>query len=535
MAKEKVLVIEDDVNVSDFCFDALTGEGYEVEVVSSGENGLALLQDKPYNLALVDLHLPGGMDGIQILKEIRIKFPHTAVIIFSGVGKIEIAVESMRLGAYDYITKPFSVDELRFVVDRCLEQQRLHTEVGGLRNIKNLYKVSIMMSSLMEVEKVLDMILKLAGDMVHADSGSLMMVNEKTGELTIGVSMGMSRYIAKNVHLHSGDRIAGWVAKTGEALLLTDRPDTLPQFKDIETNPKIKSSIVIPLKSKDKIIGVLNINNTGSTYTFTQQDFELLKELAVDAAVAIENAKVYERLKEIDTLKTQFISMVSHELRTPLTIILSSVENLDDGIFGELNLEQHRWIKEIGTSANRLNTLISDILDLSKLESGQTVLKKESIKLSDLIQKNVAQLSQLAKKRGLTLKFTPCPKCITILADPKKIEQVLVNLIDNALKFTPAGGSVEVTMKPGEKDEIIVTVADTGIGIKSEYLEVIFNRFQQLKQSDTPEGNPQGVGLGLAIAKEIVTQHGGRIWAESEPGKGSRFIFALPIEEQRND
>lgn len=524
MANEKILIIEDDKEVSEFCQDVLNAEEYETIVATTGEDGLKMLSESYYDLAIVDLKLP-GMDGIEVLKEIRKKSENTSVIIFSGFGKIEQAVEAMKLGAYDYLTKPFSVDELRLNVKRCFEQQRLHTEVGGLRNIKTLYKVSIMMSSLMEVDKVLDLILKIACDIVKADSGSLMLIDEKNHELTIGVAMGMPEDVAKTVRVKVGERVSGWVAKTGEPLLLIDGLNKQPQFKDLETNPTIKSAICVPLKTKDKIVGVLNVSNKGSAYVFTKTDLALLKEVADDAAVAIENAKVYERLKELDKLKSEFISVVSHELRTPLTVIISAVENLSDGIFGNLSDAQLKWVKEIGNSASRLNQLISDILDISKLESGQIEIRREKNKINDLIRKIVAQMTALAKKKDILLKFSLPSQPLFVMIDPRRIEQVLINLIDNAIKFTPAGGTIEVSAEPVD-DEVEVVTADTGIGIQPEHLGIIFDRFQQIKRSSY--SGLHGVGLGLAIVKEIVTQHEGRVWVESKPGEGSRFIFTLP-------
>jgi CheY-like chemotaxis protein len=200
-----------------------------------------------------------------------------------------------------------------------------------------------------------------------------------------------------------------------------------------------------------------------------------------------------------------------------------------DGAFGDVSDPQKKWLKKINHHSLRLHEMISDILDLSKLQSGKAEMRRESLDLGKLIKTTVANLQTLVKEKKLSLRHRMPAELPHIWADPSRLEQVLTNLITNAIKFTPVEGRVEVSALP-EDNHLIVSVSDTGPGIAPEYRDVIFDRFRQVRDSDKQESSTQGIGLGLAICKEIVAQHHGHIWVESELGKGSQFMFQLPID-----
>jgi signal transduction histidine kinase len=250
---------------------------------------------------------------------------------------------------------------------------------------------------------------------------------------------------------------------------------------------------------------------------------------------AIERHRVMEEMREqnkelerLNSLKSEFVSTVSHELRTPLTVVLSATNNLLDGAFGALNEPQNKWLKKISYHALRLHGMISDILDLSKLQSGKADMRREQVDVAKLFKAALTHLSMLTKEKKIKLTHSISADLPVIWGDPGRLEQVLTNLVTNAIKFTPAEGHIEVTIEK-EEEQIGITVADSGMGIPAEQQEEIFQRFHQIRTTDK-DSSTQGIGLGLAICREIVIQHRGHIWVESEVGKGSRFKFLIPIE-----
>lgn len=234
------------------------------------------------------------------------------------------------------------------------------------------------------------------------------------------------------------------------------------------------------------------------------------------------------RLKELDKLKSDFLSSVSHELRTPLSSIKSATEIL-------LKKERDRKTQEeflsiIHEESIRLTSLINDLLDLSKIESGKVEWHWERVEVPEVVQASLQAVETLREKKKIDLALYLEGSLPTIYSDRNHLMQVLINLLDNAIKFTDAKGKITVTASKEKtpKEEVQFGVKDTGIGIATEDLSRIFDKFYQVRQ--TAHDKPKGTGLGLAICKEIVERHGGRIWAESTLGKGSCFFFVLPIK-----
>jgi len=237
------------------------------------------------------------------------------------------------------------------------------------------------------------------------------------------------------------------------------------------------------------------------------------------------------REKEAERLKKELISTVSHELRTPLTTMKTFVSIISDGIAGPVTIDQKEYLNIIMSNMNRLGRMINDLLDISKLEAGRMELKKRLVNPLLLIKDQLATFRAEAENKKITLSAALPEKLPQLYIDPDRIAQVLVNLIGNALKFTPEAGSVLV--QAGELDECIqIQVKDSGVGIAKENFSRLFDRFQQIDR--VPGPGAKGTGLGLAISKSIVELHKGKVWMESELGKGSKFIFTLPKIEQES-
>ena len=241
--------------------------------------------------------------------------------------------------------------------------------------------------------------------------------------------------------------------------------------------------------------------------------------------------KRYERrLKELDKMKSDFVSNVSHELRTPLTSIKGSVDNMIDGLTGPLNEKQVRYLTRIKSNTDRLSRLINDILDLSRIESGRMELRPANVPLAALAREVAEHLRPLALEKLIQLEVPVSHPGVTVWADRDKVTQILMNLISNAVKFTPPHGKVTVVVQRNEDGWVEVSVRDTGPGIRPEDTAKIFDKFYQATQPTDRKAT--GTGLGLAISKSLVEMHGGKIWVDSKEPAGSTFSFTLPTHPQ---
>jgi signal transduction histidine kinase len=249
--------------------------------------------------------------------------------------------------------------------------------------------------------------------------------------------------------------------------------------------------------------------------------------------VAIQNARLYREIevksKELETAsrhKSEFLANMSHELRTPLNAIIGFSEVLSERMFGEINEKQAEYISDILQSGQHLLHLINDILDLSKIEAGRMELELSDFDLRGTIENTLILVRERAQRRGIALACTIDERLGNIRADERKVKQVLLNLLSNALKFTPEGGRIDV--QGSARDESAeISVTDTGIGIAPEDQETVFEEFRQV---GTASKKVEGTGLGLAISRKFIELHGGKIWVTSKVGRGSTFSFTLPLQ-----
>jgi signal transduction histidine kinase len=257
-----------------------------------------------------------------------------------------------------------------------------------------------------------------------------------------------------------------------------------------------------------------------------------LGALAVDVnRTNDELRRLYGELETASRHKSEFLANMSHELRTPLNAIIGFSQVLRQRLFGEVNDKQEEYLDDILSSGNHLLSLINDVLDLSKVEAGQVDLEVATFSLREALERGVVMVRERAVKNGVQLSLELSPNVDLVDGDERRVRQVVYNLLSNAVKFTPEGGNV-VVASARRNGEVQVSVTDSGPGIAAEDQERIFEEFQQ---TDVGVEQREGTGLGLALSKRLVELHGGRIWVESEPGHGSRFVFTLPIErESRN-
>ncbi|MBI3352912.1 MAG: response regulator [Nitrospirae bacterium] len=355
--------------------------------------------------------------------------------------------------------------------------------------------------------------------------------------------------------------------------------DGVIEWEEIELNPKFEpirqvaksyfqkfdAKIVLPLIHDGKLIGAINLGEKDNLKSFSKVDIDFLSNLKTEASIALSNSLLYdnvnkmskelkqwsieleqkvdertselaerkkeleesyEKLKELDQFKTEFFANVNHELRTPLTLILLPVEMALNKDYGELSPALEKNLMMVKTNGFRLLNLINGLLDLAKTDAGKMELFKNKYDLSLITQGIVSSLALMADKKNIKLTFLAKSPLPEFYFDREKIERVLINSISNALKFTDADGVVEVSLARKE-EKIEIRVKDTGIGIPESFREKVFERFTQVDSSSVRKY--QGTGLGLALCKEFVELHEGKIWVESEEGKGSTFVCLLPV------
>ena len=322
---------------------------------------------------------------------------------------------------------------------------------------------------------------------------------------------------------------------------------------DLLTGYGIK--LIVPLSVKDKVIGILTLGAKETGEIYNNEDIQLLEIVAAQAAIAIENALHYEeirnfskklqwevekateeliransRLRQLDQAKSEFVSIASHQLRTPLTVIKGYISMIREGNFGKVSPKFVKPLEMVYESNERLIQLVENLLNISRIESGRLRFNFEMIQIEDILASVANELSSPAEKRGLKIIFerppTPLPKT---LLDREKIRQVILNLIDNAIKYGKQG-NINVTVGR-EHDYILVSVSDNGIGIRSDDLADMFEKFT--RGTGTQLLDTEGTGLGLYVADQMIKAHKGRIWAESAgENKGSVFSFTLPIKQK---
>ncbi len=298
-----------------------------------------------------------------------------------------------------------------------------------------------------------------------------------------------------------------------------------------ETN-KFRSILSVPMLRDGNPIGAITVAAPRAV-PFPDKQVEVLKTFADQAVIAVENTRLFNEIQDkthqlevANRHKSEFLANMSHELRTPLNAVIGFSEVLLERMFGEVNPKQEEYLNDILSSGKHLLSLINDILDLSKIEAGRMELESQPFDLPAALDNALTLIRERAARHGLRLEVTVDPGLGEVKGEERKVKQVLLNLLSNAVKFTPEGGkiSLSASLNDGMAE---ISVADTGVGIAPEDQEAIFEEFRQVG-SDYARKR-EGTGLGLALARRLVALHGGKLWVESEPGKGSTFTFTLPV------
>jgi signal transduction histidine kinase/HAMP domain-containing protein len=325
--------------------------------------------------------------------------------------------------------------------------------------------------------------------------------------------------------------VAGWVAQTVKIVRVDD---TQTDSRCAEMDLGMRSVLAVPLRGRHSNLGVIQLEHP-HPYAYDASDERILASLANQAAIAVENVRLFDEaakvqaLRELDRLKSELLSTVSHELRTPLASIKGYAGTLlrDDVEWD--NDTRREFLQIIDEESDRLGELIEDLLQMSQIEAGILRVDPTPMKLPRMVQRVVKKARSSASSHHLSVAFSAdFPE---VRADPRRTEQVLRNLVENAIKYSPDGGTVTVRGDVQGR-EALISVSDEGIGIAPEDLARVFDRFYRADGQAVRRAG--GTGLGLSICQGIVQMHGGRIWAESTPGAGSTFFFTLPLADARD-
>lgn len=647
----KILIADDQKSVCDLLTEILEREGYEVKSVSDGRTAVQMARKKEFPLFMLDINMP-GLNGIEALRKIKEIDQDAQVVMITGYASFQTAIEAIRNGASDYITKPFNnIEYVINIVNRVLEKRRLIDENRRqLFELNVLYKVSNAISNILDYHELFEVIMDFINQVIDCDSC-----------VSLLVSNGKANFTFKSPHPVTLEFIQQVKSNLIQAFnILADVPIHAPESEDAPLK-SISAFFNVPLIIRGKPVGMINISSTKKD-AFSEDDIRLLYTIANQASTAVDrlraviaaekskietmvesmsdgvimidekgelaiinpaarrmlsiqtddsieqlntmfegltpertdfglleylrisltegkkqtqeivinsptppelgmwNAESHQhtilqaniapvetpegkklgavavlrdvtREREIDRMKSAFISIVSHELRTPLANIKNAASLVE--IAGEVNEEQREFLSIAMQDSDRLARLIEQLLDISRIESGRMDLNMEMVGIGEVASASIESLKHRTEEKGISI-INNIPEDLPyISADKDRLQQVFSNLIDNAVKFTDKGGKINIEAKyisavDGEKDDFVeVRVIDTGIGIAPKDYEKIFDEFQQIDTFYSPR-KTGGVGLGLAITKKIIEQHHGRIWVESQLGKGSQFIFVLP-------
>jgi signal transduction histidine kinase len=400
-----------------------------------------------------------------------------------------------------------------------------------IARLERVVTIGQMLNSTLDLSQLLETIIHTAAELVETQTASILLMDERTGELFFAASSGMTREECRKIKVPIEGSIAGTIYKTGEPIITGDvsRDDRHYTGVDQSISFQTQSILGVPLQVRARRIGVLEAINKLNGKPFEDGDVDILSTLASHAAIAIENARLVanlreanRRLSELDRLKSNFISIASHELRTPLMIVQGFASFLREQASDEMTNDLDMVLR----GASKLQAIIDQMTNLNYLESDTAELRKDNFAIQDLINEIGKDWQPLAAAKKQTLRIDMPQTIITVCGDRVKVALALSNVLNNAVKFAPENSDIELKVI-AHRDRVEIAVSDNGIGISKPELTRIFDRFYQVEDHLTRHHG--GLGLGLTIAKEVVEQHGGRIWAESTQGEGSCFRITLPL------
>jgi signal transduction histidine kinase/CheY-like chemotaxis protein len=523
----KILIVDDEPGVLLTTRAILQQEGYDVEAAGSGQDAVEAIRQRHYDLVLTDLKMP-GVGGLDVLAEVRKRSPLTVTVMMTGYGSVFSALDAVRLGAYEYLLKPIEVEDLKQAVRRSLERKRLS-------EIDALYRISWTVTQSQDPATMASEISDAVRGVLGVDYACLLTPGDGGWKGNGSPALGQA---LDSLSLRALQR----------GLVVTDQEHDEAAAAWAQGH-QVRSYALVPGIAANRLACVLCAHNGPEPYEFHASAVRFLQGLASQTALALENAALISELKsnneelaaanrklqELDKLKSNFLSVATHELRTPLSVILGYNAMLEESLQDRLDENERQTLTESIAACKRLIRMVNSMLDISQIESGKMKMDFIAADLRRLVNGVAALFHQEARSRRLHLRVELPARSPRIELDAERIEQVLINLVGNALKFTPAGGAIviRVHLHP-ELRQVEISVQDNGVGISPEDQKRIFDEFAQVRHAHAGSAR-DGSGLGLAIAKRIVEAHRGQLRVASTPGQGSTFSFTLPLKADHSD
>ena len=514
--------------------------GLQIELIheSALSKAQSRLNQQSFDAILLDLSLPDAQ-GIEAIMQLRSYTAGATIVVLAGVDDEEVAIKALEEGAQDYLIKgkldgQLLMRSLRYAIQRQKTEEVLKSRNRELSILKEISETILGVSDL---RAVLESILEKAILSGAFDLGNIRLLNRsgKTVEVAAAKGYRNAERVLRHRRLSQTEENASTVF--GDRLFrepcVEEDAQRHPGLRTLRSEG-IRSFIVVPIRAQGRFLGVIQLA-TRVRRKFRPEEVNLLATIGNQMGVAVQRARLYEEtkrqaaeLEKANKLQADFSAMIAHDLRSPLMNIMAIADLMGDGIFGGLNEQQKNWLGRVRANSQSLIELVSDFLDLSKLEAGYLDIKNEPVSLESLVTRNVENYILVAHKKNVAIKGIVDRSIPPITADPRRLDQVLGNLIANAIKFTPAGGEVEVRAVRSAEKRVIISVRDNGVGISPDEINELFAKYSQ--GDNARKSTYAGTGLGLVICKMIVEAHNGRIWVESEQGKGSSFNFWLPLD-----
>ncbi|HEY8925964.1 MAG TPA: response regulator [Polyangia bacterium] len=533
-ATATVLLVEDEPDFRAMVAHELGEEGYGVQMAEDGLAAMARLAETEYDVVVTDVQMPGAT-GVEVMRAARQRTPDTEIVVTSGYASLDLAVECLRAGAFDFVQKPFNIVDLISTVGRAVARRRLRTT-------GELYQAGQAVLSTQEIERLPEVIVEVARRAMEADDASLMLP-DSSGHLYVAYSSSLLAEVRGAVG--GEERVASRIARQREPVIITNGLGNDPRFADIKDYRRVSSSIVYPLLAGERLVGVLNLNRADPVRPFRRADVDRAAVLASQALLALENSRLLRHMVSSERLASigQLATSVAHEINNPLSYVVNNHEYIDlrlrqmDALTEAIEAEPagskvgEAWralgagfVKDLlqanadlAEGVERIRRIVFDLRSLARTEDAPTI-----VDLNDAIRSALRVAAAEIRGRHVTTDLGPN---LSTRASTGRLSQVFLNLIINAAQAVGergdnAGQIRIVSRREGAK--VVAEVSNNGPPILPEHLPRIFEPFFTTKAPGF------GTGLGLSTSRDIVRRFGGEMRVESSAESGTRFTVALP-------
>ena len=535
-----VLLVEDNPGDARLLRELLQETGssqFELVHAERFSEAMTRLSERRFDVVLLDLSLPDA-HGLDTISRLGSHAEGTPIVILTGLNDEEIAIRALQQGAQDYLVKGQADGQLlaralRYAIERHKAEENLKARN---RELMVLRKISETILASLDLKLVLEQILEEAMFIGSFDLGNIRLLDSSGDTLDVAVFRGYRERENVLSHRRISRMTQATQSRFGDRIF--NQPcieEHVQACKGLRTLKKegVEAFVEVPVRAEGEVLGILQLASR-TPLKFRPEEVHLWETIGNQMGLAVQRAQLYEEtkrqareLEKASKLQADFSAMIAHDLRSPLMNITGVAELMMEGMFGSVSEEQKKWLLRIQANSHNLVDLVSDFLDVSKLESGYIDVNREAVNLAELIQRNVENYRILALDKKISIIGSVDASLVTIHADPRRLDQVLGNLISNAMKFTEDGGEIEVGAAPAQAAWVQVWVRDNGEGIPADELSQLFEKYRQ--GNKVKNSKHKGTGLGLVICKMIVEAHGGKIRVDSQEGKGSTFSFSLPL------